>query len=89
MLRNGTVQPARTSIDEVPRQVDRICQSKEFAQCRRLRPLLRYLVQRTVRGGDGEPKEYEIGLDVFGRNPSYNLLRIRLCVSRWAVSDLS
>ena len=58
--------------EAVAAELERILESHEFAQSWRLKALLRYLVNKTLRGEQGELKEYSIALAVFERAPSFD-----------------
>jgi hypothetical protein len=58
--------------EAVAAQLERILESQEFAQSWRLKALLRYLVDKAVRGEQDELKEYSIALAVFERAPSFD-----------------
>jgi len=60
------------SAEAVAAALERILESQEFAQSWRLKALLRYLVDKTLRGEQGELKEYSIALAVFERAPSFD-----------------
>ena len=46
--------------------------SRQFARSVRLRQLLSFIVQRTLRGDLGSLKEYTIGVDVFDRKETFD-----------------
>src|SRR6185295_6146321 len=53
-------------------QVEQVLSSDGFRRAERLSSLVRFLADRAVRG-DGSPvKEYELGVEVFGRAVSYD-----------------
>lgn len=62
------------SLGEGPilKEVERICASPQFVKSKQLRALLRFLVERALQGRENELKEYNIGLDVFGRGGSFD-----------------
>jgi hypothetical protein len=60
------------SAEAVAAELERILESQEFAQSWRLKALLRYLVDKALRGEQGELKEYSIALAVFERAPSFD-----------------
>jgi hypothetical protein len=61
------------ALEETTRtQVERILNSDTFQNAEALRRLLRYLADKSLSGEDGQLKEYTIGLDAFGKPPSYD-----------------
>ncbi|HEY6273423.1 MAG TPA: hypothetical protein VIX19_15700, partial [Terriglobales bacterium] len=56
----------------VEAQVERILRSDTFRNSESLRRLLRYLADKTATGEAYQLKEYAIGLDAFGKSPSYD-----------------
>jgi hypothetical protein len=54
-------------------QLEKIVASASFRNSKRYPALLRYVVEKTLEGGGSELKERNIGIDVFGREPSYDL----------------
>jgi hypothetical protein len=65
--------PATTSSAAVRAQLERIVASTSFRNSKRYPALLRYVVEKTLEGSASELKERNIGIDVFGREPSYDL----------------
>jgi TolB-like protein len=63
------VQP---TADEIRAQLDRVVASEGFANADRMSAFLRYVVERALAGESDQIKEYAIGVDVFGRNGSYD-----------------
>jgi hypothetical protein len=55
-----------------PAQVDRILQSDTFRASSVLRRLLRYLADKAFSGEADQLKEYTIGIDAFGKPPTYD-----------------
>jgi hypothetical protein len=55
-----------------PAQVDRILQSDTFRASGVLRRLLRYLADKAFSGEADQLKEYAIGIDAFGKPPTYD-----------------
>ena len=53
-------------------QVERILQSDTFRASSVLRRLLRYLADKAFMGEADQLKEYTIGIDAFGKPPSYD-----------------
>jgi hypothetical protein len=62
-----------TSSAAVQAQLERIVASASFRNSKRYPALLRYVVEKTLEGNASELKERNIGIDVFGRDPSYDL----------------
>ncbi len=60
------------SIKLAQAQLDKILASREFAHSERLRRFLRYTVEQLIQGQPERMKEYHLGLEVFGRDPSYD-----------------
>jgi hypothetical protein len=61
------------ALEETTRtQVERILNSDTFHNAEALRRLLRYLADKSLSGEDGQLKEYTIGLDAFGKPPTYD-----------------
>ncbi|HET9467636.1 MAG TPA: tetratricopeptide repeat protein [Vicinamibacterales bacterium] len=66
-----------TSVARVPdrairHQLNRILASKTFSQVDRLKRFVSFIVLETVDGRGGELKEYVIGVQVFGKEPSFD-----------------
>ena len=53
-------------------QVERIIQSKTLRFSEVQRRLLTYLVEKSLAGEADDLKEYTIGIDAFGKPPSYD-----------------
>lgn len=49
-----------------------IVQSKTFRQVERLQRFLTYIVEETLAGRGDQLKEYPVGVDVFGKEPSFD-----------------
>jgi hypothetical protein len=58
--------------DMVRGQLERLIGHPMFSQSRRYSSLLRYLVEETLDGHSDRLKERTVGIDVFGRTPSYD-----------------
>ncbi len=71
-FRNTTSRPTPEWESSVRAQVDRVLASAKLRVPPRRRRLLRYLVDRTLKGESGEITEYAIALDVFERPPSFD-----------------
>jgi TolB-like protein/tetratricopeptide (TPR) repeat protein len=66
---------ARTATQDsvaVREQLERVTRSDLFVRSARLRALLEFLVGRVLAGVDEAAKEYTIGVEVYGRTPSYD-----------------
>ncbi|HEU5341960.1 hypothetical protein [Edaphobacter sp.] len=57
--------------EEVRRQLDLMVAAKAFRSSRRCVDFLRYVVDQTLAGAADNIKERTIGVEVFGRSPSY------------------
>lgn len=68
----GGKAEALVSAGAVEEQLNRILRSGLFINSRRLSEFLRYAVSATLKGRKEQIKEYLIGVDVFGRNRSYD-----------------
>lgn len=68
-VHTGHVQP---TADEIRAQLDRVLASEGFANADRMSAFLRYVVERALAGESDQIKEYAIGVDVFGRNGTYD-----------------
>ena len=53
-------------------QLDRILAGAAFADAGRASSFLRFVVERTLEGHDGEIKESVIAVEVLGRAPSFD-----------------
>ena len=53
-------------------QLDRILASKTFSQVERLKRFVNFIVREAISGRGGELKEYVIGVEVFGKEPSFD-----------------
>jgi hypothetical protein len=69
-LNNGSSIPSPAAVRS---QLEKIVLSVPFRNSKRYPALLRYVVEKTLAGGSAELKERNIGVDVFGREPSYDL----------------
>jgi len=66
-------------------ELDRVLHSDTFRNSPSLRRLLKYLADKTLRGEADQLKEYTIGVDAFGKPPTYDTRGdsiVRLQVSR-------
>ena len=65
--RNGEVSP-----EAIQTQLERILSSSIFVNARQPSGFLRHVVQSAAAGQADRLKEYSIGVDVFGRDPSFD-----------------
>jgi TolB-like protein/Tfp pilus assembly protein PilF len=70
--RSATLSPARLPDKAVREQLSRILASKTFLQVERLKRFISFIVGETVAGRGGDLKEYVIGVQVFGKEPSFD-----------------
>src|SRR6476620_6250643 len=70
--RSATLSPAKLSDKLVRQQLTRILASKTFSQVERLKRFITFIVDETVAGRGGDLKEYVIGVQVFGKEPSFD-----------------
>ena len=70
--RSATLSPAKLPDKAVRQQLSRILASKTFSQVERLKRFVSFIVGETVAGRGGELKEYVIGVQVFGKEPSFD-----------------
>jgi hypothetical protein len=59
-------------VEAVREQVERLLQSKTFQTSEVHRRLLQYLADRTLAGDADRLKEYTVGLEAFGKPPTYD-----------------
>src|SRR5215470_15521748 len=59
-------------VDAVREQVERLLQSKTFQTSEVHRRLLQYLADRTLADDADRLKEYTVGLEAFGKPPTYD-----------------
>ena len=64
--------PAKTADTAVGQQLDRILESKTFSQVDRLKRFVRFIVSEAMNGRGADLKEYVIGVEVFGKEPSFD-----------------
>src|SRR5215471_12550735 len=72
-------------VDAAREQLDRLIQSKTFQTSEAHRRLLQYLAERTLAGDADRLKEYTVGLEAFGKPPTYDPKRdsiVRLQMGR-------
>jgi hypothetical protein len=60
------------SLESVRAQLEKLLASATFSRTERLRRFLRFTVEETIGGKGEELKEYQIGIQVFGRKDSYD-----------------
>ena len=70
--RTPTLPPDKLSDKVVRQQLTRILGSKTFSQVERLKRFISFIVGETVGGRGGDLKEYVIGVQVFGKEPSFD-----------------
>src|SRR6185436_13871286 len=70
--RSATLPPDKLSDKVVRQQLSRILASKTFSQVERLKRFISFIVGETVGGRGGELKESVIGVQVFGKEPSFD-----------------
>jgi adenylate cyclase len=58
--------------DAVSRELERVLASSLFGRSEQLSRLLRFIVERSLHGREGELKESVIAVEVFGRSPDYD-----------------
>jgi serine/threonine-protein kinase len=72
MSRVAVPRSAKPSHAAARQQLDCILASKTFSQVDRLKRFVRFIVQEAMAGRGGELKEYVIGVEVFGKEPSFD-----------------
>ena len=70
--RSATLPTAKLPDKAVRQQLNRILASKTFSQVERLKRFVSFIVGETVGGRGGDLKEYVIGVQVFGKEPSFD-----------------
>ena len=70
--RAATLSSNKVSDKLVRQQLSRVLASKTFSQVERLKRFIGFIVGETVSGRGGELKEYVIGVQVFGKEPSFD-----------------
>ena len=68
----GEVLPCEISESAIRRELDAVLASSPFRDAELLKRLLRYAVEQTLLGHARQLKEYRLGLDVFGRDASFD-----------------
>ncbi len=74
-IADGSTSLAHTSLIEAPRireQLERLLAHSLFANSKRYPALLAYAVEQALLGNVANLKERSIGVEVFGRSPSYD-----------------
>ncbi len=69
---NTTSSAAELSIESIRAALEKILASPGFANADRLSRFIRYVVEETLNGQTDKLKESLLGIDVFGRKPSYD-----------------
>lgn len=72
MVEESAVAASGAEFDEVAKQVHRIFASKTFRQADRIKRFLDFLVKETVAGRAEKLKEFSVGVEVFGRDSSFD-----------------
>jgi TolB-like protein/Flp pilus assembly protein TadD len=63
---------AKVADKAVRQQLERVLASKTFSQVDRLKRFVSFIVRESMGGRGAELKEYVIGVDVFGKEPSFD-----------------
>ena len=71
-LRAAAPAPGRTSAKVIRQQLDRILSSATFQQAERLKRFITFIVTEAAAGRSDELKEYVVGVQVFGKEPSFD-----------------
>jgi serine/threonine-protein kinase len=71
-LKTGTPPTSKLPEKAIRHQLNRILASKTFSQVDRLKRFVSFIVLEAVGGRGGELKEYVIGVQVFGKEPSFD-----------------
>lgn len=72
MADEGTTAVAGVDLDLVGKQLHRILASKTFRQADRIKRFLDFIVKETVAGRAEKLKEFSVGVEVFGRDSSFD-----------------
>ena len=70
--KSAVATPGNTSDKAVRQQLTRILTSKTFSQVDRLKRFVDFIVTETVDGRGGDLKEYVVGVQVFGKEASFD-----------------
>lgn len=78
--------------EAVLRELETILASSGFINSRQISKFLRYTVEQTLQGNADRLKEYQLGIDVFGRLPSYDtrtdpVVRVQARQLRFKLAD--
>lgn len=68
----GDAQASRVDGDDIRHQLQRILDSPDFQRSGRLADFLTYVVEETLQGRQDRIKAYAIGIEVFGRDASFD-----------------
>ena len=71
-LRIAAAPPARISEKAIRDQLSDILSSKTFLQVERLKRFIGFIVEEASAGRSGDLKEYVIGVQVFGKDPTFD-----------------
>jgi TolB-like protein/Flp pilus assembly protein TadD len=71
-VKSSIGRPAATPETAVLQQLERILESKTFSQVDRLKRFVRFIVSEAAHGRGAELKEYVIGVQVFGKEASFD-----------------
>jgi TolB-like protein len=71
-LRAGPNTEALLPAESIRTQLEKILASESFAESERLRQFLRFTVDLTLQGGGTQIKEYLVGVEVFGKEESFD-----------------
>src|ERR1700734_1333093 len=58
--------------DDILRQLDRLLDNPHFSHSKRFPSFLRFIVTEEIEGRGDQLKERTLGIEVFGRDPSYD-----------------
>ena len=72
MIEEAKVAGSNVDFDEVTKQLGRIFASKTFRQADRIKRFLDFIVRETVAGRGEKLKEFSVGVEVFGRDASFD-----------------
>ncbi len=70
--RSATLSPAKAPDKLVRQHLTRLLASKTFSQVERLKRFIGFIVDETVAGRSSDLKEYVIGVQVFGKEASFD-----------------
>jgi serine/threonine-protein kinase len=69
---SGAAGSGKVSDKATRQQLERILASKTFSQVERLKRFVSFIVREAISGRGAELKEYVIGVEVFGKEPSFD-----------------